>query len=638
MPDFDHLLSPCRIGPLELPNRLIMAAMATGLDADPDRRAAFFAARAAGGTALVVAGAHLVSTEVEPASAAAGRIDGDEHVPAAAALADAVHRAGGLVGVQLTAGWGRLGPAGEGRVPVSASPLPAYREPAVRCRALSADEVGLLVHRHGQAAARLAAAGVDLVEVLVGAGHLLDQFATPAWNQRTDGYGGDEAGRHRFAVEVVRAVRAAAPGLAVAVRLGVDQHLTGGRTRVQSQRLAVALQEAGAHLVVAEEGSEQAPHRLAPPYYLGDGCAVPAARALTEVLDVPVAAVGNLTPEVADRVIAEGDAALAAVGRGLVADPRWVRLLRTGRRADLRPCIRCNTRCVGSVGHGGRIRCAVNPVAGYEGERRVAPAGRSRHVVVVGGGPAGLEAARVAAARGHRVDLYERGPALGGVLWPAATAGFKQELRALVRWWERQTGHLGVRVHLGHEVTADGPEVTGADAAVLATGGVPNPAPEVPRADDPRVLRVLQVHRGAPVGHRVVLVGGGLAGSDAALELAEAGHEVTVVDAGDRVAADCVPVSRSALVERMAAAGVRVLTGCTLAAVTADGVRLDGPDGPVAVPADTVVTALGMRPDRGLPDALADAAGPQVVCAGDCVATGKVGKAVTGGFLAALSL
>jgi NADPH-dependent 2,4-dienoyl-CoA reductase/sulfur reductase-like enzyme len=293
--------------------------------------------------------------------------------------------------------------------------------------------------------------------------------------------------------------------------------------------------------------------------------------------------------------------------------------------------------CVGHAFFAEALGCAVNPQVGFERERVVSISARPKRVVVVGGGPGGLEAARVAAQRGHTVDLYEKGANLGGVLWPAATPEFKKELRGMVGWWERQFRLLPVTVHLGTEITADSPEIAGADAVIVATGSLPIIPRSIPGIDGENVVEVLDFHLGTPVGNRVVVAGGGLSGADSALELAQAGHEVTIVEMASEIAKDMIIINRITLLRQLAEAGVRILTGHTVTAIDEKGLVATDPDGAeIRVDADTVLSAFGVRPNRELPDALADR--PEVIALGDCVKPAKVGEAINAGFMAAFEL
>jgi 2,4-dienoyl-CoA reductase-like NADH-dependent reductase (Old Yellow Enzyme family)/thioredoxin reductase len=629
----DPLLQPHRVANLDLRNRIVAAPVSTRLSG-PDgrvssREVGFQLARARGGAALVLTGPFLAST-VAAVPAGLLRLDEDAALPGVERLVRVLHEAGAAVGAQLTVGPGRLAPRGAGE-PVSASAVPT---PDGRVtRALGGAELAELVADVRLAGARLAAAGVDLVAVDARGGGLVEQFLSQRWNARTDAWGGDLAGRAGLLVALVGAVRAGAPDATVAVRLALDHRTPGGRDLAEFVELARLLAAEGVDLVGTQEADPLAPwvgpqagHRP-PAANLAD------AACLREEAGVPVMAAGGLGVAEARRAV-EAGIDLVVLGRALIADPELPARLAAGRPDRIRPCV-LEASCLDAVRAGRPLQCTANPLAGCENLHAVRRTSRPRHVVVVGGGPAGLEAARVAATRPPGVALSAAPPALGGALARTARPGFKSELLDLVAWYRTELRELDVTVHLSRPVRMGSSVLAGADAVVLATGARPV-RPEITGVGRAEVIDVLDVHDTAP-GRRVVVIGGGLSGADGALDLADRGHAVTLVEAGDEIAPGGPATGREALLARLASAGVPVLTETHVSAIDDDGVHAVGPDGPLVLRVDTVVLAVGVLPRRDLAveDELED---PRVHLVGDAVAPGSLGDAVRAGFAAGLAI
>ncbi|SFN78360.1 2,4-dienoyl-CoA reductase [Pseudonocardia ammonioxydans] len=594
--DHDVLFTPLRLGPLTLRNRLVMAPMGTCLDESghiTDDTIAYYERRARGGIGAITVEGVLVSPDsVGPEP----RIHSDEYLPGLRKLVEALAPHDVAVGVQLMHPGRQVvdGPS------VAPSPVPLNPRAPVP-HELTGPEIERIVDDYAAAARRAVDAGFGYLEVHGAHGYLPSNFLSPHTNHRTDAWGGDLAGRARFSVEVARAiVDAVGPGVPLVWRLNGSDAERGGLGIDEAVATATMLVDAGVAAISVSSGTWLSLQETLAPMSVPRGHMRAMAAAVKRAVGaVPVMAVGRLDdPDLAADVVTSGDADLVLLGRGLIAEPDWPDLVRTGRLAERRPCIACNA-CVDLVGRGERARCAVNPEAGRERTWRVTPAVRPRRVLVVGSGPGGMEAARLAALRGHEVALYERDPELGGKLEVAGLAPSKREVLRYREYQSARLAALGVAVHTGVEVDATLVAARAPDVVVVATGASPL-VPPIPGIDAAHVHDAQALLRGevpVPAGARVVVVGGSATGCETAETLVAGGASVTIVEMASSVGRGIEAITRRNLVRSLRADGVELRTGTTLVAVGADTIHCTGPDGaPVELPADRVALAIGWRP------------------------------------------
>jgi 2,4-dienoyl-CoA reductase (NADPH2) len=516
---YPHLLSPLDLGFTTLRNRVVMGSMHTGLE-DRRRRfpelAAFLAERARGGAGLLVTGGFAPSVEgwLAPFGATlATRGAARAH----RMITGAVHAEGAHVALQIL----HAGRYGGSPLAVAPSRLRSPISPFTP-RALTARGVDRQLRAFVRCAMLAREAGYDGVEVMGSEGYLLNQFTAPRTNRRQDAWGGDAERRRRFPVEVVARIReAVGPDFILVYRLSVLDLVPDGSSWEETVALARAVEQAGATFVNTGVGWHEARVPTIASCVPRAAFAWATAR-LRGRLGIPVCAANRInTPEVAERLLAEGSADLVSMARPLLADPDLVRKAAEGRADEINTCIACNQACLDHVFAGRRASCLVNPRACRETELRHTPAARRKRVAVVGGGPAGLACAAALAERGHEVELFEAAAALGGQLDLACRIPGKEEYRETLRYYRRRLELTGVRVRLGHRAQAAELVQGGFDEVVLATGVVPRD-PRIPGEDHPMVLTYLDVlQRGAPVGERVAVVGAGGIGFDVARFLVE---------------------------------------------------------------------------------------------------------------------
>ncbi|MFC1905094.1 FAD-dependent oxidoreductase [Chloroflexota bacterium] len=638
------LFEPGRIGKLSVKNRIVMAAMSNKLmelDGRLSQRGIdFYTARAKGGTGLILTGAARVSRYIEQYSftplISEVMLDNKAYAGPLGELAEAIHDHGAKVAIQISAGQGRtiraevLRSAGA----VAPSPLPASSDPSIMARELTIEEIERLVEAFGFAAEVVSTAGIDAIELNCHGGYIFDQFQTSLWNKRTDKYGGDLDGRLRFLLEVIEAIKkVAGADFPVIVKYGLTHYLEGGREIDEGLEIARRLEAAGVDALDIDAGCSETRYWYVPPTTQPPGCTVDLAEEVKKVVNIPVIAVGRLGyPELAERVLQEGKADFIALGRGLLADPEWATKVKQGRVEDICPCIGDNEGCHSRIHAGMYISCTVNPACGMERELAIIPADKKKTVLVVGGGPGGMEAARIAVLRGHKVTLCEKDYALGGNLIPASVPDFKHDYRILINYLSTQIEKLGVEVKLATEATPELIQEIKPEVVFVATGGTPI-TPEIPGVDKEKVVTAVDVLLGRKEARGIVVVlGGGLVGCETALHLAQKGKRLTIAAASDRVMRDMAVSNRMHLLKLLADANVRILTGANPLEITDEGVTLADKDGRRStLEADTIVLAKGFEPNRGLLEALTDNV-PEVYAIGDCVAPRKVLDAIREGF------
>jgi 2,4-dienoyl-CoA reductase-like NADH-dependent reductase (Old Yellow Enzyme family)/thioredoxin reductase len=592
-----RLFTPIKVGKLELKNRIIMPPMIERLathGAPNDAVKDFYAARARGGVALIVLTPGIV--DISMASPIQLGIYDDSFIRGFKQFTDLIHSCGGRMGIQLMH-LGRQGGEIKRYKPVAASPIPLTPKDEVP-RELTIGEVEGLVEKFAEAARRARDAGFDMVELHGCHGYLLSGFLSPLTNRRGDRYGGSVANRARFVMEIVSLIKErAGKDYPVSVRMNGSDYMPGGVTVDMARQTAKLLEEAGADMVGVSGGAYGSYPVIVPPYDQPRGCNVPLAAAIKEVVKVPVAVAGRLDdPLVADEVLVTGKADVIAVARGLLADPELPNKALRGDFKGIRRCIACNVCIDGDPTPVSPITCTVNAEAGREREMAMAPATHQKSVMVIGGGLAGLEAARVAAARGHKVTLYEENADLGGQWLLASKPPHKQDHILVLGYMVGELDKLGVDRKRGVKVTAAMVEETRPDVVLVATGAKPL-VPPIPGVEREEVVTAWDVLGGRGVGQRVLLVGGGLTGLETAEFLAEQGKEVVVVEMLKRVGADMGGTVRWHLMNRTKKLTIKTFVSTQIKEIRAKGVVVVSRNGAEETwdAFDAIVLACGVR-------------------------------------------
>lgn len=640
---YEPLFAPGKIGRLELKNRLVMSPMGT-FHAEVDGRMAetqidYLMERARGGVGMIIVEGQFAVREDE-ASVGMLYLDTDKCLPRLYELTDSVHAYGAKICAQIGCGLGRNAfPRSDGTLPVSASAVPTSYDPSIICRPLTVEEIKAIVASYTAAAERCKRAGFDAIEVHAHAGYLIDQFMSAAWNHRTDEYGGSLEKRMRFPLEIIESIRkGTGPDFPLLFRMAADHKFSDGRGLAESIEVIKMLEQAGIAAFDIDAGCYNSIDWIFPPAYLGDACMRDVAAAIKKHVSVPVLNTGNYTPDTALDAITTGDIDYVMLGRPLIADPQWPNKLLADRPEDIRPCMRCNEHCIGGLLSMKALSCGINAQAAREKRFAYSATKNPKQVAIIGGGPAGLEAARVAADKGHVVTLFEKNGYIGGQLAAAATPSFKT-LRNLLDWYKVQLEKLGVNLRLNTEIAPGSPELNNFDELIVALGAKPLVLP-ISGLDKENVVGVVDAHLnpGLIKGDRVIIMGGGMSGVDCAIELGMRGKQVTIVEMRPAIAADAFYVNLPSIFNSLARYNITQMCNHKIVKITDKGVvALNGQGEEITIAGDVIISAFGMVPNKDTANAFLSRY-PNVRLIGDCTAIGKAGDAIRNGFFAGFAL
>ena len=595
------------MGRLRLKNRIIMAPIDTNL-ADEDGKVtdallAFYKRRASGGAGMLI----VENSQVDfPLGKNTGRqlsIHDYDKVAGLSKLSQTIHQGKALAAIQIHhAGRQTTLEVTGGKTPVAPSAIPCgHLQTPVR--GLTIQRIEEIIHKFVEAAERGKKAGFDLIEIHGAHGYLIGEFLSPHTNRRTDQYGGSFQGRIRFALNIIKGIKEAlGKDFPISFRFSADEFIPGGVTLDEGVKIAQTLEQSGIDVLHVSAGIYESLPTLLEPMSYAQGWRCYLAAEVKKAVKIPVITVGVIRePFFAEEIMAEGKADFVAIGRGLVADPEWPRKAEQGRVSEIQRCIGCNIGCL-KERLTKAIQCSVNPETGREQNYRKKPLiGRKRRITIVGGGPAGLEAARVAALRGCEVILHEKSDRLGGQMRLACLPPGKDKIAWTIEYYEHQMKILEVDVRLSQEASIDRLLDTSADILIIATGS----SPKKPVASGKRIpffsADDVFLSRELPNSGKVAVIGGGGIGCETAMYLQSKGMQVSIIERLEDIALDVEQITAWDLKERMGKAGIEVLVHCKFMGFKGDTliVKREG-EAIEKFSFDLIIWATGRTPNRGL--------------------------------------
>ena len=630
---FENLLKSGSIGNVPLKNRMIMPAMGSGhvtMDGHvTDDLIEYFAARAKGGFSLVI----TEYTYVEPAGQAnPGQlaIYSDEFIPGCKRLTERVHEEGGKIFMQLHHAGRETMEQTTGLQPVAPSAIPCPMLGG-QPRELSTEEVYDLIEKFGDGAVRAQKAGFDGVELHGAHGYMIAQFLSAYSNKRTDEFGGDLTGRARFVVEIIKNIKKKCGDFPVCVRISGEELVEGGRQIAETKALSKLLEGAGADAIHISVGVYAVMPYLVPPCNVPVGFITKYAEAVKKSVKIPVITVGRINdPVLADSLIEDGVADFISLGRGSIADAQFPLKVEENRIDEISPCVGCMTRCNGTPGilpgdHG--VSCAFNPFSGHENSLKIEKADTPKNVVIAGAGVGGLEAAWVAAARGHHVVVLEKSGKAGGQVLPGCVPPNKSELARAVKYYLTMCRKYGVKIEYNTEATTKSILAYNPDVVILATGATPI-HPDIPNEGIPVVQANDILNGSEQMGYNNLVVGGGMVGLETAEFLLSEKRRATVVEMQEKAGADMHTSISYFVFKNLQEGGVEIKTNTKVEHFTGDGAVCTGEDGEIRLSGfDKVILAMGSKAYNPLEESLKGKV-PKLHVIGDAVKAGRIATAV----------
>lgn len=639
----EKIWEPVQIGSIKVKNRIAMAPMCTRL-ANPDgsvspQMIAYYEARAAGGAGLIIVEYTYIDNIASKAAVCQLGVYSDDLIPGLSDLVEKLQYYDAKVFLQISHGGGQSPSHLIKRGPLAPSPVPSKSGEIPK--ELIIRDIKNIEKAFADAALRAKRAGFDGVEIHGVHGYLINQFLSPNYNKRTDEYGADFVSRARFPLEVLQEIRqTVGENYPVGFRLNVTDFVPGGVQVEETLELVKMLERNGVDYIHASAGTYLSHHYMISPPYMERGHLEWLAKKCKEQVNVPILAVGGINHEVASRILNNGSADLVAIGRALIADPESPVKLKEGRTKEIRPCIRCNEGCIGRFFQGKTIRCATNPATGREKDFILGMTSKPKRVVVIGGGVAGMEVARIAKLKGHLVTLLEKSDRLGGDLLAASVPGFKVDLANLLNWYENELRRLEVDFRLNVEATPSSVKDLSPDILVIAVGAE-YLIPEIKGIKDKKVIKATEILlKTKEIGQRAVIIGAGLVGVETALHLHSnfPMKEIVLIEALPEPLLDMVRINKMSLMEILGGTGIKMITSAKIQAITLEGVEYTDHEGKsLTFSADTVILATGFVPRLDFEQLFKESA-LKIHMVGNCKNPGKIIDAIDQAAMVALRI